>query len=568
MELFPVFLITLSACNAGLDTDQVCKAWRGGYVEFMMLTAPTDGAPTTLAQASESSAQVSQCQTCPPDDQLRLWSQSQAAWEGALAACASSSTPPDSCRELAAEAAARAADDLPVPLYACPEAIEPADQDNDGAFFGEDCDDTDQEVGSSALDVDCDGFVTADDCDDQDGAINPDANEVPYNGIDEDCSRGDECDVDGDNVDASTGPCSGDDCNDNDTRVGSKGGDHDCDGARTDADCNDSDPAVLAQSGDHDCDGATTSKDCDDYDDTSTIVARDRDCDGWEYSLDCDEQRSWLHPYDYDGDGYVDYDYCGYRDISVNYGLACALDSDSLAICWGDSQSNDTPPPGQPFVGLEVGKTTSCGLTPDGVALCWGSVSSPSWTPPPSESYFQLSVNHDMYCAVDFAGQIDCWGAEIVRPFPADDYEKVTLGDFPSALTSSGDIISWDGFTTYRRTVGPFDDLVSGYEYVGGIANGEMTLIHGAQTGVVGQAYRTGLMAADFGYYRFLCGIYSNGESKCTDSRIDGELAARGRPLYVDIAAGWHDVCFIEEVGGIDCFTSDFSTTPVVSDIP
>lgn len=65
-------------------------------------------------------------------------------------------------------------------------------------FFGEDNDD--------------DGFYSDLDCDDSDFDINPDATEIPYNGVDDDCSNGDLVDVDLDSfVSVLVG---GDDCND------------------------------------------------------------------------------------------------------------------------------------------------------------------------------------------------------------------------------------------------------------------------------------------------------------------------------------------------------------------
>ena len=126
-----------------------------------------------------------------------------------------------------------------------------------GITDGTDCDDGDalafpgaSEVPYDGIDQDCSGAdltdVDADDydadavggadCDDANAAISPSSAEVPYDGIDQDCSGADLTDVDADGYDAAA--IGGDDCDDTNPAVSplafevpDDGVDQDCDGA-------------------------------------------------------------------------------------------------------------------------------------------------------------------------------------------------------------------------------------------------------------------------------------------------------------------------------------------------
>ena len=179
--------------------------------------------------------------------------------------------------------------------------------------------DNDLQFGDLTNDNDGDGWESSEDCDDDNAETNPDAEEVPYDGVDNDC---DETTAD-DDLDAD-GYASDTDCNDDDPEVhpgaleACDGIDNDCNGAIDDsvgdtwyADADGDghgDPNTLTQS----CDGATgyiaAGGDCNDTQPTDHPGAvevcdgRDNDCNELidESAVDAP---SWYTDSDRDGYG-------------------------------------------------------------------------------------------------------------------------------------------------------------------------------------------------------------------------------------------------------------------------
>ena len=129
-------------------------------------------------------------------------------------------------------------------------------------------------------DADGDGWsVDAGDCDDSDPTIHPTAEEIPFDGIDQNCDGKDSFDGDGDGYDAAE--MGGIDCDDGDPAIHPGAEEVHCDGL--DNDCNDS----TEDDRDWDGDGVfLCGGDCDDSDSTVHPGAEEI-CDGLDN--DCDE---------------------------------------------------------------------------------------------------------------------------------------------------------------------------------------------------------------------------------------------------------------------------------------
>jgi alpha-tubulin suppressor-like RCC1 family protein len=62
-----------------------------------------------------------------------------------------------------------------------------------------------------------------------------------------------------------------------------------------------------------------------------------------------------------------------YSRVSAGDDLSCAIDTDGMAHCWGDTEFGTPEPPQANFQDLSVGWNSACGLTEDQEILCWGS---------------------------------------------------------------------------------------------------------------------------------------------------------------------------------------------------
>ena len=213
----------------------------------------------------------------------------------------------------------------PLPTDSSPPCFEEIPYDG----IDQDCD------GSDLTDVDGDGHAPPADCDDADAARYPGAEEVPYDGIDQDCDESDADDLDGD------GYLLAEDCDDSLADVNPaapevcNGIDDDCDGT-IDVDATD---ATLWYA-DTDADG---------YGDLSVT---ERSCEprGGTDATDCDDTNPWTHPgapeecgdgVDNNCDGYVDQMVAGLTHYSIQAALdAMCAEGDTVWVSPGTYVEN------------------------------------------------------------------------------------------------------------------------------------------------------------------------------------------------------------------------------------
>ena len=183
-----------------------------------------------------------------------------------------------------------------------PSILDPDDSPSDiGAYGGEHAD------ADLFIDADADGWIVMWDCDDNEPLAYPGNTEVPYDGIDNDCLDGDECDLDGDGFDATV--CGGTDCDDTNAAINTAA-DEVCDGGI-----------------DNDCDGTVDDADSSLDTTTATLYYTDADGDGFGGLGD---SGTWLCQ---ESSGYAATQTdCNDSDAAVN--------PDAIEVCDGDIDNN------------------------------------------------------------------------------------------------------------------------------------------------------------------------------------------------------------------------------------
>ena len=243
-------------------------------------------------------------------------------------------------------------------------------------------------------DADGDGYWDITDCNDSDASIHPGAEEIPYDGIDQDCDGSDLIDVDGDGWEAPD--VGGTDCDDSDDTVYPGAPDTWYDGV--DSDCAGDDD--YDQDGDGYQAAGYGGQDCDDTDGNTYPGAPDTWYDGVDN--DCDGHSDY--DADYDGRDDVGYggDDCDDTDSGI-YPGATEIPYDGLDQ---DCDGEDITDVDQDGFDAEVVGGTDCD---DDNALAYpGAPDDPyDGVDTDCDGFHDYDLDHDGYIPVTFGG-LDC----------------------------------------------------------------------------------------------------------------------------------------------------------------
>ena len=180
----------------------------------------------------------------------------------------------------------------------------------------------DNPYGEQDLDLDGDGHPASEDCDEESPSVYPGAEEIPYDGVDQDCDGEDLRDVDGDGFEGAA--VGGEDCDDQDAAAYPGAAETPYDGI--DQDCDGAD--VVDLDGDGHASVLAGGDDCDDADPAIHGGAEETPYDG------IDQDCSGSDLVDWDGDGHAAEvaggDDCDDADPGVHPGAAEVCDGNQV----------------------------------------------------------------------------------------------------------------------------------------------------------------------------------------------------------------------------------------------
>lgn len=150
--------------------------------------------------------------------------------------------------------------------------------------------------------------------------------------------------------------------------------------------------------------------------------------------------------------------------LALRAGVACALNDDDRAVCWGETRTRILATPDRPAVEVSPGDGWACIRDPAGTPHCWGA-GEPKGAP--SGPFHRVVLGAWVACGLDDGWRAQCWGEpRLHRPEPGP-YKKIALEALGGCGIDADDqVVCWRNGRAGWAPKGPFADVdvgLSGY---------------------------------------------------------------------------------------------------------
>ena len=253
---------------------------------------------------------------------------------------------------------------------------------------------------------------------------------------------------------------------------------------------------------------------------------------------------------------------------------------DGVLECWGNSDKNQSSPPGGQFIQVTSQRGYSCGIRASGVLECWGDVPAALEWARPYRTASSVSTGGSGACALTSSGGLVCWPLresdgqfdpwEWPWRLTGDRFKQVSVGIFDGCgVRESGKVECWarSSLSPLRPLDGSFVQVtVDAGRACGLRSSGELACWNreGEETDVA-RDLAGRFVQVDLLSHAGACGLRPTGTIECTPWTGGAFPFAPTRGAFVALSTGGQGVCGLTERGTIEC--AEFRTNVDVSSL-